>query len=370
VNKVRFYKEHKQYLLQIDDSKSVVALPWALTNIPTISELSIDNVMQHLTSMEADLAMLNWFDCLTLQSHIQVVVPDADYFMRMWLDADWTKTTLLTKTSLARSAFSGLFGAQEDGNPRDTNYDFAQPGVFKSAYNAKRLEVLLERAGFCHIELSPSEDGVLVMRAKKTMQRGERQIAKKLSDVRVDHLNRYKFAAEYFADLVPSTILDCACGVGYGSNMLANELNTKVLGVDIDAGAIEHANLHYKSALNQYTLADAKSYDFGVAEFDAVISFETIEHIDFDQALINKFYQALKPGGRFICSTPNEEVMPFDKHKFPFHIKHYTNSEIVELLTKAGFNNIEIYAQQGYVDGEVKLGTGGHFTILVGCKAE
>ena len=100
MNKVRFYKEHKQYLLQIDDSKSVVALPWALTNIPTISELSIDNVMQHLTSMEADLAMLNWFDCLTLQSHIQVVVPDADYFMRMWLDADWTKTTLLTKTSL------------------------------------------------------------------------------------------------------------------------------------------------------------------------------------------------------------------------------------------------------------------------------
>ncbi len=368
MHQVRLFKEQKQYNLQIGEGATVLAMPWLVPNIERVCELSIDNVMQHLTSMEADLAMLNWFDCLPLQSQIKVVVPNADYYMKMWLAADWSKTTLLSKSSPARCAFAGLFGAQEDGNPRDENYDFANPGVLKSAYNAKRLEVLLERAGFCHITLLPSDDNMLIIMAKKTMLRGERQIAKNVSDVRLDHLNRYKFASQYLQNFKPSKILDCACGIGYGSNILANELNAFVLGVDIDSGAIEHANMYYKSDSNLYTLADAKVHEFGNAEFEAVVSFETIEHIDFDQKLINKFYQALKRGGRFICSTPNQEILPFDKSKFPFHIKHYTNSEIIALLKNAGFKDIEVYAQHGYEDGEVTLGSGGHFTILVGVK--
>ncbi|MEI8647857.1 hypothetical protein P4S73_07845 [Paraglaciecola sp. Hal342] len=37
---------------------------------------------------------------------------------------------------------------------------------------------------------------------------------------------------------------------------------------------------------NLYTLADAKVHEFGNAEFEVAVSFETIEHIDFDQKLI------------------------------------------------------------------------------------
>ena len=369
MRKLRLYKEQKHYAVLNENKACPIVQPWALEDFPEVCELTIDNVLHHLTSMEADLAMLNWFDCLPVQSHIKIVVPDADYFMKMWLDADWTNSTLLSSSSSARCAFSGLFGLQEDGNPRDLCYDFAQPGVFKSAYNAQRLEVLLERAGFCHLNVTSSDVGILAMQGKKTMQRGERQIAKTLSDVRMDHINRYKFAAEYLADLAPSSILDCACGIGYGSNMLAKELDAKVLGVDIDEGAIEHANLYYKSDLNQYCLADAKIHDFGKSKFDAIISFETIEHIDFDSLLLEKFCQALEPGGKLICSTPNQDVMPFDKNKFPFHVKHYTNSEIINLLENAGFNNMEIYSQQGHKEGEVELGIGGHFTVFVASKA-
>jgi 2-polyprenyl-3-methyl-5-hydroxy-6-metoxy-1,4-benzoquinol methylase len=98
------------------------------------------------------------------------------------------------------------------------------------------------------------------------------------------------------------------------------------------------------------------------------VSFETIEHVDFDQQLIDIFFNVLKPGGKLICSTPNQDVMPFDKERFAFHIKHYTNIELVGLLTCAGFSDIELFAQHDPVAGEVIAGNDGCFTIAVASK--
>ena len=80
------------------------------------------------------------------------------------------------------------------------------------------------------------------------------------------------------------------------------------------------------------------------------------------------FFKVLKPGGHLICSTPNQDVMPFDKTRFAFHIKHYTNTELVGLLTKAGFSNIELFAQHDPVAGDVVEGQNGSFTIAIAVK--
>ena len=102
--------------------------------------------------------------------------------------------------------------------------------------------------------------------------------------------------------------------------------------------------------------------------FDAIVSFETIEHVTFDQELISTFYTLLKPQGVFICSTPNEDVQPFNLNDFPYHIKHYKNSELIDILKKSGFNNIELFAQTDPVNGEVVSGQNGCFTIAVASK--
>jgi 2-polyprenyl-3-methyl-5-hydroxy-6-metoxy-1,4-benzoquinol methylase len=114
----------------------------------------------------------------------------------------------------------------------------------------------------------------------------------------------------------------------------------------------------------QYVCADAKIIEFDQS-FDAIVSFETIEHVDFDEALLSKFYQMLSPGGTFICSTPNQDVMPFDKEKFKYHIKHYTLKEISILIIQCGFSIVGTYTQKNPQYGLVEAGDDGCFTILV-----
>jgi len=57
------------------------------------------------------------------------------------------------------------------------------------------------------------------------------------------HLSRYEYAAniinksEHFKETM---ILDVACGVGYGSNILQNKTNLKVIGIDLDPTLVKY----------------------------------------------------------------------------------------------------------------------------------
>ena len=46
---------------------------------------------------------------------------------------------------------------------------------------------------------------------------GSRKYGTQYRDFRTDHLNRYRFAAEY---LQGGVVLDAACGCGYGARIL------------------------------------------------------------------------------------------------------------------------------------------------------
>ena len=59
--------------------------------------------------------------------------------------------------------------------------------------------------------------------------------------INYEHLHRYAFAKEFVKD---KTVLDLACGEGYGSAMLAEEAE-QVTGIDINECAIKHATATY-----------------------------------------------------------------------------------------------------------------------------
>lgn len=355
------------YLLH-DGNRQKLPHPWELPDGVQIRNLLIDHAMQYLTSMEADLAMINWVKALPKGSYVTVKVPDADYFAQLWLNADWQNETLKDASSDARSAFAGLWGQQVAGNPRNDNYAPGHSGAFLSGYNLRRLTLLLQRVGLFEITKQASDDGELIVQAVKTMDRGERQIVANRDDVRPDHLNRYEFAAQQLANSGDKHILDLACGVGYGSQLLALQTGASVTAVDIDVAAINHAKQFFSAANIEYLLGDAREIAFSEATFDAIVSFETIEHVDFADSLVKQYYRWLKPGGVLICSTPNQDVMPFDKGKFRFHVKHYTNTELLSLLQQAGFNDIRLYAQRDPVCGLVVEGDDGHFTVALARK--
>lgn len=153
-----------------------------------------------------------------------------------------------------------------------------------------------------------------------------------LSDNEKRHLARYHFATQF---LQPELrVLDCACGSGYGSKLLA-EKGLQVTGVDLCEQAIEHARKTYKNYDIHFLCKDINNLDFSEASFDAVVTLETLEHITHDmcrQFLKNIRYY-LKPGGILIASSPMlryKNNQPYITN--PYHINELPREELLAMF--------------------------------------
>ncbi|HET54287.1 MAG TPA: class I SAM-dependent methyltransferase [Ignavibacteria bacterium] len=198
----------------------------------------------------------------------------------------------------------------------------------------------------------------------KFKRSGERQVAPDLSGIRADHVGRYKFASQYIKPGM--NVLDIACGIGYGSYVLASSSpNSTILGIDIEQRAIDYANKHYKRDNNKFSVGDASNLNLENESFEAVVSFETIEHLKQPKLFIEKVKRVLKEDGLFIVSSPNQTTLPFDKTKYPFHEQHFTSDELSKLLIDSRFEIVDVYSQLGKDSEEVINNDSGLYFIIV-----
>jgi SAM-dependent methyltransferase len=163
--------------------------------------------------------------------------------------------------------------------------------------------------------------------------RGERMYWDLASeDARELHLSRYQFAGDFFDP--HWQCLDAACGSGYGASFLAEKVRS-VDGVDVDPSAIDFARNTYRRPNLTYYCADLQSkLPFADETFDAITSFETLEHVSDQTKMISEFHRALKPGGILVISTPDRKVseqIGLDNH---FHVAELSKREFVELLSR------------------------------------
>jgi ubiquinone/menaquinone biosynthesis C-methylase UbiE len=144
-------------------------------------------------------------------------------------------------------------------------------------------------------------------------------------------------------------ILDCACGSGYGSNYIQDELQCKVVGIDLDPQAVRYATKRYASnhpALS-YRQADATSLDsLDSHSFLGVVSIETIEHIPDDAKVVAEFHRILQPGGILFMSTPDATLRPGTLTS-EFHVREYSREEFEALLR--AFETVDIVEQKPYL---------------------
>lgn len=110
--------------------------------------------------------------------------------------------------------------------------------------------------------------------------------------------------------LLGKNILEIGCSTGYGSQFLPNDVN--YIGLDYDQTIIEVAN-EQKWGLNaSFQFADINTYP--LAQYDTIIAFELIEHIDNGLEIAQKLKNHCK---RLLLTTPHNEPKGFwgEHHK-------------------------------------------------------
>jgi SAM-dependent methyltransferase len=135
-----------------------------------------------------------------------------------------------------------------------------------------------------------------------------------------EHLARYRFAR----DRARGRVLDVACGTGYGTALLG------AVGADLSLPALRYAARRHPAP---YVAADALRLPFRRA-FDAVVSFETVEHVPDPERFVSECARVLRPGGTFILSTPNRELWSprSAKPAHKPHVREFNRKEFLALL--------------------------------------
>jgi SAM-dependent methyltransferase len=158
---------------------------------------------------------------------------------------------------------------------------------------------------------------------------GERFTPEVRGAIWYEHWHRYAVVAPLAAG---KRVLDAACGEGYGSFLLAQSA-AEVTGVDIDGPAVAHARMRYVRPKLRYAEASVTSLPFPDASFDLVVSFETIEHLAEQAAMLDEFRRVLDPAGALVVSSPNRPVYNEDAGESNhYHVKELDRAELRALL--------------------------------------
>ncbi|MGZ9203641.1 MAG: glycosyltransferase, partial [Nitrospira sp.] len=172
---------------------------------------------------------------------------------------------------------------------------------------------------------------------------GERYVPALGGQIKYEHLHRYCLALDWAKG---KTVLDVASGEGYGAVILAR-VATRVVGVDLNSECARYATQRYQDRHN-LTFAAGSCGELPLQDHsvDLVTSFETIEHHDRHQDMLNEIKRVLKPEGVLLLSSPNRPVYsegPTPPN--PYHVKELDWNELNELLT-ARFRSVVYYGQR------------------------
>lgn len=167
---------------------------------------------------------------------------------------------------------------------------------------------------------------------------------------RSEHLSgsRVHVFRKDFAPFLPTrkdaAILDLGCGYGEFLHFLQKRGYSETTGIDLSAEQVEIArdlgvrNVHCREGI-----------DFlrgSVGQFDFISAIDVLEHVPKDSVfpLLDLIYNALRPGGRFLCQVPN--LAAFYTPLFYMDFSHetpFTATSLKQALDLTHFANVRVF---------------------------
>ncbi len=156
--------------------------------------------------------------------------------------------------------------------------------------------------------------------------------------LRVEHLGRYLFAGQLLKGY--DSVLDVACANGYGSYVLSKSVN-KVLGIDKD-----YIDEKYKRDNIEFLKLDLNNNKIE-GKYNAIVCFETIEHLLNPDMFLDNLYNILDDKGILILSVPNSlyEINEKGELNDKYHVNVFKVEEIIRMFKKHKFYVKDVYGQ-------------------------
>lgn len=150
----------------------------------------------------------------------------------------------------------------------------------------------------------------------------------------------YEFARDYVKG---KNTADIGCADGYGTQYLA-DYTQSTIGVDYSETTIEAARAKHASKKNlSFKSGSVPPIPLENESVDVVTAFQFIEHIHDRVGFMKDVHRVLKPGGVFLCTTPNIKM---SIARNPFHVHEYTFDEMKKEMESV-FGSIELKGLQG-----------------------
>ena len=131
------------------------------------------------------------------------------------------------------------------------------------------------------------------------------------------------------AKLISGKVLEIGTGSGYGIEIISPVADEFVTVDKFETSALEKIKGHDNVKFIQMSIPPLVGLEDN--SFDFAISFQVIEHIKKDHDFIKEIHRVLKPGGKFIVTTPNK-TMSISRN--PWHIREYKIEELTSMLGK------------------------------------
>jgi len=150
------------------------------------------------------------------------------------------------------------------------------------------------------------------------------------------HIGRREILRRVLAKWLPpdgdKQILDIGCGTGINYKWLKEW--GKVTGVDSSQEA-----LNYCLGQHAYdTLSRVNGINLGLtSQFDLVVAFDVLEHIESDETALQSWWQAIKPDGQLMITVPAYQWLWSAHDQALHHYRRYSVGELKAKLRKAGF---------------------------------
>ena len=149
-------------------------------------------------------------------------------------------------------------------------------------------------------------------------------------------------------------VLDLGCGDGVLLRAAQRAGFSRLTGVDGAPGMVARAHEIGSTFVAQGDLL-ATLREERDAQFDVVIAFDVLEHLEPDEqlALLDASFRVLAPGGRLILHVPNGEG-PFVGSVLygdATHVMAFTSNSLRQLFRATGFSRFEFFEDRPVVHG-------------------